>query len=313
LTLRVVSRCILFQGIIGITKAAAVEAEATEQLHLLSAVAESLHVVEVQVRRPPAIIKEIEALPAVCARLRTARVARERAIAKQRHHVNLLTTVFNSRVVSPKCTLEQAFAVAAKVWKSAHDDLRTTSKKAISPTTLALVANAVKVVYYRWTSLKTVAPLLYKRASASEALLNDPLIHAELVAYVLKGLLKRRNGANPDVFAPPLVVPAAVLHPLPVVGDGADVPLPPPVLVKTAKQVAKAAADAKRACKAAAKAERDLHRPPKTLTAAQEVKAAKTAAAAVERQSKAAAKAAGSTCMPIHTMHVKQTDTLACT
>jgi hypothetical protein len=103
LTLRVVLRCILYQGIIGITTAAAVKAEATEQLQLLTAVAESLHVVEVQVRRPPAIIKEIEALPAVCARLRTARVARERAIAKQRHHVNLLTTVFNSRVVyTPK-------------------------------------------------------------------------------------------------------------------------------------------------------------------------------------------------------------------
>ena len=72
-------RGIVFQGRIGAATTAESEAEATEQLHLLSAVAASLQVLEVKV--VPAIIKEIEALPAVVAKLRTARAARERAIA----------------------------------------------------------------------------------------------------------------------------------------------------------------------------------------------------------------------------------------
>ncbi len=95
--------------------------------------------------------------------------------------MNVLTTAFHTRFISPRCTLEYAFAVAAKVWRAVHDELRTPAKKAISPTTLASVANAVKVVYCRWMSLRTVAPLVYKRASASDALLNDSVTHAELV------------------------------------------------------------------------------------------------------------------------------------
>ncbi len=140
------------------------------------------------------------------------------------------------------------------------------------------------------------------RASASDALLNDPVTHAELVAYVLKGLLKRRSGAHPDVFATPLVEPAVVPQLVPGVGDGAGVLngllLPPPVLVHTANkhsvraQTARVAADAKLACKTLAKLERGRHKPPpKPLTAAQQVKAAEIAAKAAERQAKAVAKA----------------------
>ena len=140
-----------------------------------------------QVPPPPTIINAIDADAVLRAKLCQARQARERAAAKQRLRVNMLQCVYTVRATAPTSTLEAAYMHAAKVWKAPFDALRTPStKRAASETTLALVAKAAKDMYYRWTTLRTVSPLTYKRVSVSDVLVGDPVIHAELVAWVLK-------------------------------------------------------------------------------------------------------------------------------
>ena len=96
-------------------------------------------------------------------------------------------------------TLEKAYEHTARVWLQPFDDLRAVAKRAASPTTLTSVAKAVKDMYYRWKTMRSVSPLVYKRASVSDFLVGDATIHAELVAWVLKQLLKKRSGVDPFV------------------------------------------------------------------------------------------------------------------
>ena len=132
-------------------------------------------------------------------KLSQARAARERAAAKQRLRVNMLQCVFTVRATIRGSTLEQAYEHTARVWLHPFNDLRTVAKRAVSPTTLTSVAKAVKDMYYRWKTMRSVSPLVYKRASVSDFLVGDATIHAELVAWVLKQLLKKRSGVDPFV------------------------------------------------------------------------------------------------------------------